>query len=230
MEPAADAQPLACYFSDAFQDQKSQPADMRLFNRLALAQTVRLRVSLQALRDICMDWTHLGDKKKQSGGHRRQSQTKTGNTNQGRRLRPTYVPDGSRRTTPRGERSFIYLNSFCLKKKRSRSVIKVWQSAPLWGFCLRRTYVKLCLIIQIPAENQKKKQLLFLREGVGRRTEYGPFDACCPAVDTSVAKRSWCVHLSHTCQSAHPPSTPSNGPRWRQKHFPAPPSVSLRRG
>lgn len=37
MEPAADAQPLACYFSDAFQDQKSQPADMRPFNRLALA-------------------------------------------------------------------------------------------------------------------------------------------------------------------------------------------------
>lgn len=120
MEPAADAQPLACYFSDAFQDQKSQPADMRLFNRLALAQTVRLRVSLQALRDICMDWTHLGDKKKQSGGHRRQSQTKTGNTNQGRRLCPTYVPDGSRRTTPRGERSFIYLNSFCLKKKKKQ--------------------------------------------------------------------------------------------------------------
>lgn len=70
--PAADAQPLACYFSDAFQEQKSQPADMRLFNRLALAQTVRLRVSLRALRDICMDWTHLGDKKKQSGGHTRQ--------------------------------------------------------------------------------------------------------------------------------------------------------------
>lgn len=76
VEPAAGAQPLACYFSDAFQDQKSQPADMRLFNRLALAKTARMRVFLQALRDICMDWTHLGDKKKQSGGHTRQWRAK----------------------------------------------------------------------------------------------------------------------------------------------------------
>lgn len=31
MAPAADAQPLACYFSDAVQDQKREPADTRLF-------------------------------------------------------------------------------------------------------------------------------------------------------------------------------------------------------
>lgn len=81
--PEADAQPLACYFSDAFQDQKSEPADMRLFvstardlNRLAPAQMVRLRVFPRALRDICMDWTHLRDKKKQSGGHTRQERVK----------------------------------------------------------------------------------------------------------------------------------------------------------
>lgn len=35
--------------------------------------------------------------------------------------------------------------------------------------------------------------------------------------DTCVAKRSWCVHLSHTRQSAHP-STPFNGPLETETH------------